>query len=115
MNLQDLQSEFSVCVAKLILYAAGQGYELTLGEAWRLPEQAALNAAAGTGIRLSLHGERLAIDLNLFIGGVFRTDSEAHAPLAKYWKTLHPLARWGGDFKPKPDGNHYSFEWQGRK
>ena len=115
MSLRNLQSEFVVCVAKLILFGDGQGYEWTFGEAWRTPEQAALNAARGTGIRASLHVDRLAIDLNLFRDGQWLTDSAAHAPLAKYWQTLHPLARWGGTFKPTPDGNHYSFEWQGRK
>jgi hypothetical protein len=115
MILRDLQSEFVVCVAKLILYGEAQGYEFTFGDAFRSPEQAALNAAAGTGIRRSLHSERLAIDLNLFVAGQWRTDTESHRPLGQYWKTLHPLARWGGDLKPKPDGNHYSLEWQGRK
>lgn len=115
MALRSLQSEFVIAVAKLIVWATGQGYEFTFGEAWRTPEQAALNAARGTGIRTSLHVDRLAIDLNLFRNGVFLSDSESHRPLAVYWKTLHPLARWGGDFKPSPDGNHYSFEWQGRK
>lgn len=120
MSLRDLQSEFVVAVAKLILYGTEQGYEFTFGEAWRTPEQAALNAARGTGIRASLHTERLAIDLNLFRDNRFLADSELHRPLAAYWKTLHPSAVWGGDFvdkrgKPKPDGNHYSFTWQGRK
>jgi hypothetical protein len=115
MSLRDLQSEFVVAVAKLILFGDGQGYEWTFGEAWRTPEQAALNAARGTGIRASLHVDRLAIDLNLFRDNQFLSDSAAHAPLAKYWKTLHPLARWGGDWKKLKDGNHYSFEYQGRQ
>jgi hypothetical protein len=115
VSLRDLQSEFVVCVAKLILYGDGQGYEFTFGEAWRTPEQAALNASRSTGIRASLHGDRLAIDLNLYRAGRWLTTSEDHRPLGAYWKTLHPLARWGGDFKPSPDGNHYSLEWQGRK
>ena len=61
----------------------------------------------------SCHYIRLAADLNLFVGGVYQTSSEAHRPLGEKWKTMHPAARWGGDF-PKPDGNHYSFAFQGR-
>jgi hypothetical protein len=115
MSLRELQSEFVVAVAKLVLHGTSKGYEFTFGEAWRTPEQAALNAARGTGIRASLHVDRLAIDLNLFRDGHFLSDSEFHRPLSVYWKTLHPLACWGGDFRPNPDGNHYSFTWQGRK
>ena len=114
MSIRELQSQFVVCVAKLILFGDGQGYEWTFGEAWRTPEQAKLNADRGAGIRASLHVDRLAIDLNLFIDGVYRTDTEAHRPLAVYWKTLHPLARWGGDIKRRPDGNHYSLSPDGR-
>ncbi len=61
----------------------------------------------------SCHYIRLAADLHLFIGGAYQSDSEAHRPLGEKWKSMHPLARWGGDF-PTPDGNHYSFAYQGR-
>ena len=61
----------------------------------------------------SCHYIRLAADLNLFIGGVYQDTTEAHRPLGEKWKTMHPLARWGGDF-PRPDGNHYSFAYQDR-
>ena len=61
----------------------------------------------------SVHKQRLAIDLNLFKGGVYQTSTEAHKPLGEYWKSLHPLCRWGGDFST-PDGNHYSMAHEGR-
>ena len=115
MTLRQQQSIFVLLVAQLILHAYKQGYQLTFGEAWRTPEQAKLNAARGTGISASLHIDRLAIDLNLFRDGKFLSDSSDHKALGDYWKSLHPLCRWGGDFKPKPDGNHYSMEWGGRK
>lgn len=69
----------------------------------------------GSGSGNSLHPDRLAVDLNLFRDGRFLTLSKDHAPLGAYWKTLNPLCRWGGDFHPKPDGNHYSIEHGGRK
>ena len=107
-----MQSLHVRLVAKLIGYATERGYELTWGEAWRTPEQAALNAKKGTGIANSLHIDRLAVDLNLFRDGIFLTDGAAHKPLGEYWESLHPLARWGGRFN---DANHYSLEWGGRK
>ena len=114
-DLSDKQRDFPLMLAALITWAyEHQGYELTLGEAYRTPEQAAWNAAQGKGISNSLHTKRLAIDLNLFIDGVYQTDSEAYRPLGTKWKTLHHLARWGGDFS-RPDGNHFSLEHDGTR
>lgn len=113
MTLRQKQSLFVKLVAQLIEYAYANGMELTFGECWRTPEQAKRNADNGTGVLNSLHGQRLAIDLNLFVSGVFIDSSAGHKRLGEYWKTLHPLCRWGGDFR-KPDGNHYSLEHEGR-
>lgn len=115
MTLGERQRVFTRLVGKLIEHAYSVGYELTFGETYRTPEQAALNAKAGTGIANSLHGMRLAIDLNLFKDGAYLSSSEDHRPLGEFWKTLHPECRWGGDFKPRPDGNHYSLEYGGIK
>ena len=120
MTLGQKQRRFVKLVGKLIEYAYANGYELTFAEAYRTPEQASLNAKSGAGISKSLHTVRLAIDLNLFKDGVYQTDSKAHKPLGTYWKSLAPDCRWGGDFldkngQPKPDGNHYSIEHEGRK
>lgn len=113
MTLGDKQRRFTECVGRLIAWAYEQGYELTFAEAYRTPEQAALNAKAGTGIPSSVHILRLAVDLNLFVDGTYQTATDAHKPLGEYWKSLDPDARWGGDFS-KPDGNHYSFTHEGR-
>ncbi len=112
MTLGEQQRVFARLVAKLINYAYDTGYELTFGEAYRTPEQAILNAGKGIGILNSLHTKRLAIDLNLFHHDIYLQDTDSYEKLGKYWKTLHPLARWGGDFG-KPDGNHFSLEWEG--
>lgn len=108
MTLGEKQRRFTECVGKLIQWAYANGFELTFGDAYRSPEQAAANAKAGTGIANSVHTQRLAVDFNLFIDGVYQTETAAHKPLGDYWKSLDPDARWGGDFK-RPDGNHYSF------
>lgn len=112
MTLGEKQRLFTRLVGRLIEFAYAQGYELTFAEAYRTPEQAALNAKAGNGIAKSLHGMRLAVDLNLFRDGIYLTRSEDHRPLGEYWKSLHPDCCWGGDFT-KPDGNHYSLEYGG--
>src|SRR5690606_10972371 len=107
MTHRQRQSLFVKLVADLIQYAYRElGYELTFGEAWRTPEQAAINARKGTGIVKSPHLNRLAIDLNLFIDGRYCTDTESHRPLGVYWEGLNEGCRWGGHFSKK-DGNHY--------
>jgi len=69
MILGDQQRRFLPFVARLIDYAYSQGFELTAGELYRTPEQAALNAKSGAGIAHSLHTQRLAVDLQLFKDG----------------------------------------------
>lgn len=88
-------------------------YSVTGGELQRTQAQALSNAASGSGISNSLHLIRLAVDLNLFINGVYQTDSRAYLPLGVKWKSLHPLCRWGGDFVKRADGNHFSIEHNG--
>jgi hypothetical protein len=119
MKLGEKQRIFTILVAQLIEHAYSVGYELRFGEAYRTPEQAALNAAKGIGIKNSVHTKRLAVDFNLFKDSspdtdddIYQTDSAAYKELGAYWKTLHPLCRWGGDFK-RPDGNHFSMEHEG--
>lgn len=112
LSLGRKQRLFVQLLARLIDYAYANGYELSLGEAWRTPEQARLNAEQGKGVEASLHLERLAIDLNLFRNGTWLQGTEDHRPLGEHWESLHPLCRWGGRFQ---DGNHYSITHGGRK
>lgn len=117
MTLGQKQRIFVKLVAKLIEYAYSQGYELSFGETYRTPKQAAINAELGKGISNSLHTKRLAIDLNLFIGGEYQTQSESHLPLGEFWESLSTpeyTCVWGGRFS-RPDGNHYSVEHAGVK
>jgi hypothetical protein len=113
-TLGQKQRRFTQYVALLIQYAYARGYELSFGEAYRTPEQARLNAKAGTGIANSLHTLRLAIDLNLFKDGQYLARSEDYEPLGKFWEALAPDCCWGGRFS-RPDGNHFSITHNGVK
>lgn len=110
MTMSEKQALFTVMIAQLIFWADERGYRLTFGEAYRTPEQAALNAKTGAGISKSLHISRLAVDFNLFINGVWQKDSAAFLPLGEFWESIG--GSWGGRFK-KPDGNHFSLEHNG--
>ena len=105
MKLLDAQQLFCLNIAKLIIWAYDQGYELTFGESFD---------DDGVGhMKNSNHYIRLAQDLNLFKNNIYLTDSYAYKDLGTYWKSLNPLNRWGGDFVSK-DGNHFSMLWEGR-
>lgn len=115
MTLRQKQSAFALLVASLIRQADKRGYEVTLGEAWRSPEEAARLATLGTGIKNSLHTQKLAIDLNLFKDGIYLSSTEAHRELGDWWErqsTLDIECSWGGRFG---DGNHYSVTHGGRR
>ncbi len=113
MNLISKQKLFARLIAKFILEAYDKGYEITLGEAWRPAETAALYAKEGKGISNSLHTSRLAVDLNAFRGGVLLTRTEQYGELGLIWEgysTGEYQCAWGGHFK---DGNHFSIAHQG--
>lgn len=110
MTLGEKQRKFSKMLAELILWAYEQGYEIAIGEVYRTPEQAALNAKKGSGIKNSLHTMCLAADLNLFKDDVYLTRTEDHTELGKHWEEMG--GSWGGRFG---DGNHYSLEHNGIK
>jgi hypothetical protein len=105
--MSALQEEFAQSAAKLIAKAAELGYGVTLGEAWRTPEQAQWDADHHIGVAHSLHMDRLAIDLNLFKDGVFLITPDAYVQLGEWWKTLGPAYKFGGDFTIR-DYDHYS-------
>lgn len=100
--------------AKLLAWAEAQDYELTWGETFRTPQQAALNAASGAGIIHSLHILRLAVDFQLFQGGAYISDAAAYKPLADYWLTLDPLC-CAGYYFASVDADHFSITYQGVK
>lgn len=96
MSLSQRQRKFARMVGELLVWCYSNGFEVTFGDAYRPPERA---------IRGSFHSKRLAIDLNLFIDGVYREDTKSYTPLGLYWESLG--GSWGGRFSA-PDGNHFS-------
>jgi len=106
LKLLEKQFLFMKLLSKLIDEIYNAGYTCTGGDLWSKPEYYAHKVN-------SAHYERLAVDLNLFKDGKYLTDTASHEPFGWFWKSLHPLCRWGGDFQ-SPDGNHYSIEHNGK-
>lgn len=117
MTLNQYQQAFCALVAHFIIELNRRGYGVTFGEAWRSPTEAAINAKEKTGIRDSLHCERLAVDLNLFKEGHWLTTKEEYREAGELWEAqsqtdLYKLV-WGGNFK-EPDSDHFSMSYEGR-
>lgn len=110
MTLLEKQQEFSYLVSTLIQQAHTLGFEVTLGEAWRSPETAKIYSLEGKGIQNSLHCQRLAVDINLFRGDQYLSQTLDYAPLGTWWEkqsTPNLRCAWGGHFA-HADGNHFS-------
>lgn len=105
MGLVDKQSRFTECVAILLAYAFKQGYQVTLGDAYRDPR-------VPYGHMASCHRKRLAIDLNIFKDGRYLQANGEYDDLGIFWESLDPMASWGGRFG---DDGHFSFEHNGIK
>lgn len=88
LSSRQKQSLFVRLLGRLFTYADGWGYEFVLGE---------------------VHPSQLAQDLHLFVKGqrVEERDHPVWRELGRYWKGLHPLAVWGGDFATH-DYEHFS-------
>jgi hypothetical protein len=109
MSLVVAQSKFLQDTAKLFQYAASLGFTLTYGETYRSPEQQAIYVRTGRSRTYrSLHIQRLAIDLNIFKGGVLCANKATLAPLGAYWESLDPLNSWGGNGSRFVDLPHFS-------
>ena len=112
MKLNERQRKFAFFFTKLVQWAFANGYEVVIGEVQRTKEQQEIYVKSGRSKTMdSDHIEKCAGKLFLFkmqtSGYGYITDSAQYKPLGDYWKSLHPMCRWGGDFKSLVDGNHF--------
>lgn len=110
MTIGQAQRRFTLLIAKLIVHAYENGWELTFGEAYRTKDQQVIYIQQGKSQTMnSRHLSRLAVDFNLFINGKYMTRSEDYEPLGTYWESLDGHCVWGGRWKSLADGNHFEF------
>lgn len=99
MKLSEHQQIFTRNIAKLIVFANENGFELTFGEAERTREQQLIYVQTGKSKTMeSNHLRKLAVDFNCFKNGNLTYDWNTVKVLGDYWVTLHPKNRWGGDW-----------------
>lgn len=114
MTLGQKQRLFTKLLAELILWAYDEGYEISLGDAYRDPRVFGEHGEKkGYSAASSNHKIRLAADLNLFKDGKWLHDTEDHRPIGEKWESMHELCEWGGS-NGRGDGNHYSCNHWGR-
>lgn len=117
MKLSQKRALFSRLFAELVVWAHEQNKYVAIDQVKRTEAEAKSNAKSGAGIANSNHLHGLAGDLILYETEdyIYRSKSEDYKELGEKWKSMHPLCRWGGDFKTRVDGNHFSLEHNGVK
>lgn len=114
-TLRMKQSKFVFLLAQLITWVYGhKGWELTLSEGYVGDTDAKDGDYDGPHMKGGAHYTRLGQDLNLWIDGQWiRGHHAAWDAIGGYWLSLHPLCRWGGEFRTR-DWNHFSLFHEGR-
>lgn len=112
-SLGSKQRLFTYLLGIQIVWIYKNGYEATLGDAYRDPRvYGEVGEDKGYGRSRSNHKIRLAIDLNLFKDGKYLTETSDHRESGLHWESLHAWCVWGGHFN---DGNHYSMKYYGAR
>lgn len=114
-TLRQKQALFARLIAQLISWIyTHPSWEVTLSEGYVGDTDARDGDYDGPHMRGGAHYKKLALDMNLFVDGKWITGgSEAWDEIGEKWKGLHPLCRWGGDFKSR-DFNHFSLFHEGK-
>lgn len=100
MTLGETQEDFTVKIARLILWGHDQGYKMRLGEGYD---------DDGVGhMKGSNHYIKLAQDIFIYKPGAQEQDLEAHGRMHDAWDAL------GGAPRIERDLNHYSYKFNGR-
>lgn len=112
MTLNEKQVLFTKTFGRWLVWCEDNGYEIILAEAFRPTWVAEEYARRGKGIKGSVHTKKLACDCFRVVNGTVSWRNEDYAEIGAKWKSMHPLARHGGDFRNR-DSVHFSFEHNG--
>lgn len=118
--LVERQHAFAHALADLFQWMVVQGYEWSLGDAWRSTDelncpkcgtavtyQGLLKYNGRSKVRYSTHNDRCALDIVLWKDGEITYKGEDYKKIGEYWESIG--GRWGGHFKGFPDYGHFEF------
>ncbi len=99
------QALFAQKLGEFLTWLFANGFEVTLGGAYD-------KEGEGGHKPNSVHSDRMAIDLNIYLAGLWMDgNGDWQAPhwqkIGAQWKSNGDIFKWGGDFKIK-DFNHFS-------
>jgi len=103
-SLMSAQAAFLLDFCKLISHATSLGFVVTSGELLRPVEMQEIYVKTGRSKTMhSKHLRKLAGDLNFFLPSptgklVYICSVEELETLGRYWESLSPKNRWGGNF-----------------
>ena len=99
MTLRQEQSAFALDLVHFLLWATEQGYDYTLGEAQRTPEQQKIYMDTGRSKTMdSKHLKKLAADIFFFKNGRLLSSKEEMQPIGNAWEKLSSKNSWGGNW-----------------
>lgn len=109
-TLGQLQREFSLCLAKLILHIYDSGYQVSMAEGYVADTDRKDGDYDGPHRHDGGHYKRIAQDLNVFKDGVWlsKGTEPIWRQLGKFWEAIHPDARWD-----PTDPNHFGLKHKG--
>lgn len=114
LSLGEKQREYVRCLGLLFQFVySHDSWAFSLSEGYVGDTDARDGDRDSPHLKGGCHDFRLALDLNLFINGIWIKDGghKAWTAIGEFWEGTHPLARWGGRFN---DSNHFSFTHNGR-
>ena len=116
MTLSEQQRQFSLMLGNFLVWIyQQQGLAVVMGEVKRPVEMQKLYVEQGKSKTMqSKHVDSLAVDLSLFVDGVYQTEGDVYRSLGLKWESMG--GRWGGRFGVDPkdyavkigwDANHF--------
>ena len=108
MSLQQEQAQFTRDLVKLLEFCFSRGYDVSIGEVQRTPEQQQIYVKTGRSKTMaSNHLRKCAVDLFIFLSGRLLQSKAELQPIGDFWESLGPKNSWGGNWNSFKDCPHF--------
>lgn len=108
MTLREEQTQFAKDLVKLLLWAERQGYDFTIAEVHRTPEQQSIYVQTGRSKTMnSMHLKKCAADVFFFLNGKLLQTVEELRSIGNEWEQMCAENSWGGHWNSFKDTPHF--------